>query len=129
MVISKKPLHFILVALLAFLPLVTIANPTNDPTTVEDHKTVKTEVNSNPEEHAEPLDQKSKIKEFINHHLLDSHSFNFNANEETKEHYGIALPIILWDNGLQIFSSSKFVVNIIDLELIVYVELQLLQTK
>jgi F-type H+-transporting ATPase subunit a len=108
MVISKKPLHFILVALLAFLPLVTIANPTNDPTTVEDHKTVKTEVNSNPEEHAEPLDQKSKIKEFINHHLLDSHSFNFNANEETKEHYGIALPIILWDNGLQIFSSSKF---------------------
>jgi F-type H+-transporting ATPase subunit a len=108
MVISKKPLHFILVALLAFLPLVTIANPTNDPTAVEDHKTAKTEVNSNPEEHAEPLDQKSKIKEFINHHLLDSHSFNFNANEETKEHYGIALPIILWDNGLQIFSSSKF---------------------
>jgi F-type H+-transporting ATPase subunit a len=108
MVISKKPLHFILVAMLAFLPLVTIANPTNDPTTVEDHKTAKTEVNSNPEEHAEPLDQKSKIKEFINHHLLDSHSFNFNANEETKEHYGIALPIILWDNGLQIFSSSKF---------------------
>ena len=108
MVISKKPLHFILVALLAFLPLVTIANPTNDPTAVEDHKTAKTEVISNPEEHAEPLDQKSKIKEFINHHLLDSHSFNFNANEETKEHYGIALPIILWDNGLQIFSSSKF---------------------
>ena len=108
MVISKKPLHFILVAMLAFLPLVTIANTTNDPTTVEDHKTAKTEANSNPEEHAEPLDQKSKIKEFINHHLLDSHSFNFNANEETKEHYGVALPVILWDNGIQIFSSSKF---------------------
>ena len=108
MVISKKPLHFILVAMLAFLPLVTIANTTNDPTTVEDHNTATTEANSNLEEHAEPLDQKSKIKEFINHHLLDSHSFNFNANEETKEHYGFSLPIILWDNGIQIFSSSKF---------------------
>ncbi|MFV8374189.1 F0F1 ATP synthase subunit A [Flavobacterium sp. LB1P62] len=104
MVISNKPLRFILVALVACLPLISFANPEMD--TVN----VKTEVAQEvaEEAHAEPTDVKSKIKEFINHHLLDAHDFTLSVNEETGEHYGFSLPIILWDNGIQVFSSSKF---------------------
>lgn len=108
MVISKKPLHFIVALLVAFMPLVSSANPTNDSTAVETHEVAKTEGASHEEGPAEPTDEKSKIKEFINHHLLDSHSFYFNADEESGKHYGFSLPIILWDNGFQFFSSSKF---------------------
>jgi len=104
MVISNKPLRFIIATLVACLPLISFANPEQD--TVK----VKTEVAHESAEgaHAEPTDVKSKIKEFINHHLLDAHDFTLSVNEETGEHYGFSLPIILWDNGLQVFSSSKF---------------------
>ncbi|WP_288980800.1 F0F1 ATP synthase subunit A [uncultured Flavobacterium sp.] len=108
MVISKKPLQFILAMTMALMPIVNFANSTNDSTVVEAHAAPKTEEVAHEEGHTEPQDEKSKIKEFINHHLLDSHSFYFNANEETKEHYGFSLPVILWDNGFQFFSSSKF---------------------
>lgn len=100
MVISHKPLRFIIAILVACLPLIGFANSELDAAKV------KTEVAG--EEHSEPTDVKSKIKEFINHHLLDSHDFTFSANEETGQHYGFSLPIIIWDGGLQIFSSSKF---------------------
>src|SRR5690606_13094209 len=56
-------------------------------------------------------DTKSEIKEFIEHHLQDSHYFNFFSstdNDGVVHHYGFPLPVILWDNGLQMFSSSKF---------------------
>ena len=104
MVISNKPLRFILATLVACLPLISFANPEVDAAKV------KTEVALEAAEgaHAEPTDVKSKIKEFINHHLLDAHDFTFNVNEETGAHYGFSLPIILWDNGVQVFSSSKF---------------------
>lgn len=108
MVISKKPLHFIAALLVAFMPLVSSANPSNDSTAVEAHAVAKTEEASHEGVHAEPKDEKAKIKEFINHHLLDSHSFYFNADEESGKHFGFSLPIILWDNGFQFFSSSKF---------------------
>lgn len=108
MVISKKPLQFILALTMALMPFVTTANPTNDSTKVEAHAAPKVTEVAHEEGHSEPQDEKSKIKEFINHHLLDSHSFYFNANDETKEHYGFSLPVILWDNGFQFFSSSKF---------------------
>ena len=51
---------------------------------------------------------KTKIKESINHHLLDSHDFIFFSDSETGVNYGFPLPVILWDNGLQVFLSSKF---------------------
>ncbi|GGW38445.1 F0F1 ATP synthase subunit A [Arenibacter certesii] len=51
---------------------------------------------------------KAEIKEFIAHHLLDSHHFTlFTIDEENNEHFGFPLPVILWDNGLKVFSSSK----------------------
>jgi len=50
----------------------------------------------------------NKITAFIEHHLQDSHDFTFFSDEATGKHYGFSLPIILWDNGLKVFSSSKF---------------------
>ena len=55
-------------------------------------------------------DIKTEIKEYINHHLLDSHDFSLTSyTTESGEHkyIGFPLPIILWDNGLKVFSSSK----------------------
>ena len=110
MVISNKPLRFLVAILVAFLPLLSTANPVVDSTRVEvvAHEGAVAHEGKQEGAHAEPKDVKTEIKEFINHHLLDSHSFNFNANKETGEHYGFSLPIILWDNGLQVFSSAKF---------------------
>ncbi len=55
-------------------------------------------------------DIKSEIKEYINHHLLDTHDFglfSYTTDNGEKKHIGFPLPVILWDNGLQVFSSSK----------------------
>ena len=56
-------------------------------------------------------DLKSEIKEYINHHLLDSYDFSlYSFTNEKGEHIyrGFSLPVILWDDGLKVFSSSKF---------------------
>ena len=42
------------------------------------------------------------MKESINHHLLDDHDFTITHG------FSFPLPVILWDNGLQIFLSSRF---------------------
>jgi len=54
------------------------------------------------DEHGEALTLKEQIKADIKHHLLDSHDFHI------WQKVSFPLPIILWDNGLQFFSSSKF---------------------
>ena len=56
-------------------------------------------------------DLKSEIKAYILHHLEDSYYFNLmsytdNINDK-KVYIGIPLPVIIWDNGLRIFSSTK----------------------
>ena len=56
-------------------------------------------------------DLKTEIKEYISHHLQDSHDFSlFSYTKESGEHkyIGFPLPVILWDEGLKVFSSSKF---------------------
>ncbi len=56
-------------------------------------------------------DKRTEIKEYIQHHLQDSHDFSlYSYTNEAGEHayVGAPLPIILWDNGLKVFSSSKF---------------------
>ena len=50
----------------------------------------------------EKLSIKEQIKEDIKHHLHDSHSFHITKGIE------FPLPVILWDNGLHVFLSSKF---------------------
>ena len=55
-------------------------------------------------------DVRAEYGEFKNHHLLDNHSFKlfkYETNEETK-YVSFPLPIILWDNGVQTFLSSRF---------------------
>ena len=115
MVISNKPLRFILATLVACLPLMSFANP------VSDTAKVKTEVAQEATKVAHVGVETKNISkeelgveeraETIQHHLLDSHSFNLfgYTNKEGKEaHFGFPLPVILWDNGVQFFSSAKF---------------------
>jgi F-type H+-transporting ATPase subunit a len=107
MVISKKPLHFIVALLVSVLPLLTTAN--NPDSTAVQTEAVQTET----EEHhtEEPKDKKTEIKEYIAHHLLDSYDFHFFSwkdDSNVEHHIGFPLPVILIDNGVQFFMSSKF---------------------
>ncbi|UII22034.1 F0F1 ATP synthase subunit A [Fulvivirga ligni] len=54
------------------------------------------------------VDTKEEITEYIHHHLRDSHDFTFFTIGETGQHIGFPLPVILWDDGLHVFMSSKF---------------------
>lgn len=54
---------------------------------------------------------KDEIKAYIQHHLKDSHDFYLGSYKDgdKKKYVGyIGLPVILWDNGLVLFSSAKF---------------------
>jgi F-type H+-transporting ATPase subunit a len=107
MVISNKPLQFIAAILFAILPLVSFANTVND-TIVESAEVIHAK---KPAHVVGESNLKTEIKDFIGHHLLDSHDFHVTSyidDEGEEHHYGFSLPIILWDNGLQIFSSAKF---------------------
>lgn len=112
MVISRKPLHFIIAALVAFLPLAATANETNDSIKVEAHAAESAhetaEATHKGEAHAEPTDIKSQVKAFTKHHVLDSHDFTLFSDNKEGKHFGFPLPIILWDNGFHVFSSAKF---------------------
>lgn len=58
-----------------------------------------------------PQDKEQYIKEYIQHHLQDTYDFGlFSTTDEEGHvtHYGFPLPVILWDGGLKVFSSSKF---------------------
>ncbi len=55
-------------------------------------------------------DKKTEIKEYIQHHLKDSYDFSlfsYEAESGEVKHISFPLPVILWDGGLRIFSSSK----------------------
>ena len=63
------------------------------------------------EDKPDEKDIKTEIKEYIAHHLLDSYDFtlfSWTTDEGEHKYFGAPLPVILWDNGLKIFSSSKF---------------------
>lgn len=107
MVISNKPLQFILAILIACLPVFGFSNTSLENTAVQTEK-----VAVDNETKTAPVDEKAeireKIREVIGHHVLDGHEFSLFADEATGQHYGFPLPIILWDNGVHFFSSSKF---------------------
>lgn len=100
MVIFKKPLQLVLVFALAILPLFSFAND-------EIHQDATNEESHNEQHVDESQDKKAKVNAFIEHHLQDSHDFVFFSDEKENKHYGFSLPVILWDNGLKVFSSSK----------------------
>ena len=56
----------------------------------------------------EERDLKTEIKESIDHHIQDSYDFILFSDTEENKHYGFSLPVILIDEGLHVFSSSKF---------------------
>jgi F-type H+-transporting ATPase subunit a len=61
-------------------------------------------------EHVGTTDKRTEIKEYIQHHLQDTYDFGlFSYETESGEikHIGFPLPVILWDNGLKVFSSGK----------------------
>jgi F-type H+-transporting ATPase subunit a len=101
----------------AFLPLLSSANPGQDTLAVEAHAAAEAhgqeakshgheaETANLTEEEKEELERKAYVK----HHLLDSHDFTlFSYGKEGEKHFGFPLPVILWDNGIHFFSSSKF---------------------
>ena len=105
MVISNKPLKFIIALLIAFLPVFGFSNTPSDNTKVHTETTGVAK-----ETEAKPADETSEVKaeilEVIGHHVLDGHDFSL--FEYDGEHIGFSLPIILWDNGAHFFLSSKF---------------------
>ncbi|MFI0490959.1 F0F1 ATP synthase subunit A [Flavobacterium sp.] len=107
MVISNKPLRFIIAILVACLPLVGFANAETETTPAQTETTAVVAENA-----TKTVDEKSNIVEKIAekkaHHVLDAHEFSLFEDEATNTYYGFPLPIILWDNGVQLFSSSKF---------------------
>jgi F-type H+-transporting ATPase subunit a len=107
MVISNKPLLFLVAITVALLPIFSKAKPATYGAKIIVEVAQKEQAESSAV-NSEATNIKSEIKEFINHHLLEDHDFTFNANRATGEHYRLSLPIILWDNGLQVFASSKF---------------------
>ncbi|WP_299186282.1 F0F1 ATP synthase subunit A [uncultured Aquimarina sp.] len=54
------------------------------------------------------VDTAEEMDAYRDHHLLDSHDFTLWSDGEKGTHVGFPLPVILWDNGIKIFSSSKF---------------------
>jgi F-type H+-transporting ATPase subunit a len=105
MVISNKPLKLITALLIACLPVFGFSNTPSESTQVRTETTAVTK-----ETEAKPADEKSEVKakilEVIGHHVLDGHDFSLFEYEG--KHIGFSLPIILWDNGVHFFSSSKF---------------------
>ena len=71
----------------------------------KEHKPETTEyqnTHGSNEHGSENLSVEESITKTIKHHLQDSHSFHLVGN------FGFPLPVILWDDGLHVFSSSKF---------------------
>ena len=108
MVFSNKATKFILLLTLVFAPIFGFANASDDLPVKSEIQVDAHSTQANHEEHSEPTDIKAKIDAFKQHHVLDAHEFSLFEDEATGAHYGFPLPIILWDNGVQFFSSSKF---------------------
>jgi F-type H+-transporting ATPase subunit a len=114
MLFSSKQHNLIIALFVAALPLFGFANPADSlhvqaqPAHMATAEAQDAKGNSH-ETHGEPQDLKSGIDAYKNHHILDSHDFTLFSDSKTGKHYGFSLPVILWDdNGLHVFSSSKF---------------------
>ncbi|ELM3644307.1 F0F1 ATP synthase subunit A [Flavobacterium psychrophilum] len=120
MVISKRPLRFILTVVIASLPLFSFANNVPDSTKVptkaiqvisDTTKVVAKAIATTNEIVSKEDAAIEERAEFIQHHLLDSHDFTFFSYGKElghEVHVGFPLPVILWDNGFQFFMSSEF---------------------
>ncbi|NQX97340.1 MAG: F0F1 ATP synthase subunit A [Flavobacteriales bacterium] len=95
-----KRLVRIVLLLLLVSPIAIFAQHGNNEHTSEKHEVV----NKESSEGAQKIKKSKERKEYIQHHLQDSYDFSvWHAMG-----WEFPLPIILWDEGLQLFSSSKF---------------------
>ncbi len=107
----------VLMVLLAVLAPFSISASEN-PTHAETHVSTEDEAHDSHSNHGghyveeegyvDGVNSKDEIVGHIEHHLADAHDFTFFSDEVSGKHYGFSLPVILIDNGLKIFSSSKF---------------------
>lgn len=101
MIISNKPLQFLLVAFMACVPYISNANPLIDSVHVANEAVA--------EHHGEPTHEKKEFNatELINDHIKDSHEFHI--ADWDGHPISLYLPVILWTaNGLEVFSSEAF---------------------
>lgn len=57
----------------------------------------------------DPVDTKEEIKEYIKHHLKDSHDFHLYTDNKSGTHVSFPLPVIVYTSkGLRTFMSSAF---------------------
>src|SRR5690554_1408273 len=68
---------------------------------------VETPVHGESSSFSEQDQIKAEINQVIPHHLQDSHFYNILSDKEHKTYIGFPLPVILIDNGLVMFCSSK----------------------
>jgi F-type H+-transporting ATPase subunit a len=55
-------------------------------------------------------DRKAEVSQYVKHHNLDTHDFGlFSYTDDNGQHHsvGFPLPVILWSEGLHVFSSSE----------------------
>jgi F-type H+-transporting ATPase subunit a len=107
MVIFKNRLRLLSLFCILLAVLTVQAQSVNDSIASTETPVVAT-TTEEVEHHENHEEEGNKITAFIEHHLQDSHDFTFFSDEATGKHYGFSLPVILWDNGLKVFSSSKF---------------------
>lgn len=98
MMIATKSIKVVAALALSFLSFVSFGEQEGKDSK---HVDVKHEV-------AGLINTPEEINAYIKHHLQDSHDFIFYTDGETGHHVGFSLPVILLDDGLQVFSSSKF---------------------
>lgn len=104
MAILRKPLFIIATLLMMFNTINVLAN--NDSDSIHTASTSEGHEEAHHEEKA--LTPKEKVNAHIEHHLKDDYYFTFYSDEAEGKHYGFALPVILIDNGLKVFSASEF---------------------
>lgn len=73
-----------------------------------DHHEEEADGHASTKEVGGQINTQKGINEYIKHHLKDSHDFTLYTDGSTGHHIGFPLPVILWDGGLQVFSSAKF---------------------
>ncbi|AGC76476.1 F-type H+-transporting ATPase subunit a [Nonlabens dokdonensis] len=54
------------------------------------------------------VNTKDEVAAFIDHHLQDSHYFTLFEKAEDHFFVSLPLPVLLWDDGVQMFMASKF---------------------
>lgn len=112
MIISNKPVQYLLVTLLALTSSMNFASTSVDSVSVE-HKNVETieashaETSAHGETVGHEIEKEFNASELINSHIGDSHDFHI--ADWNGHPISFNLPVILWTkNGLEIFSSEKF---------------------